>query len=50
MIVANPDTFRKNIRGKINNILTNPVKSSNLEIGVFNFAIKEANNRKVIKI
>ena len=49
MIVANPDTFRKNIRGKINNILTNPVKSSNLEIGVFNFAIKEANNRKVIK-
>jgi len=49
MIVPNPDTFRKNVREKINNILEHPVKSANLEIAVFNFAVKEANNRKVVK-
>ena len=49
MIVLNDETFRKNVRNKIDNILKHPVKSTNLEKGVFNFAVKEANNRKVIK-
>jgi transcription elongation factor S-II len=49
MIVKSPQNFRKNVRNKINIILKQPVKSTNLEIGVYNFAIKEANTRKVVK-
>ena len=49
MIVKSPQNFRKNVRTKINIILKQPVKSTNLEIGVYNFAIKEANTRKVVK-
>jgi transcription elongation factor S-II len=49
MIVGNATTFRKNIRDRLNKHLDNPVKSINLEVGVFNFALKEANSRKVLK-
>ena len=49
MIVKSPQNFRKNVRNKINIILNQPVKNTNLEIGVYNFAIKEANTRKVVK-
>lgn len=49
MIIANPTKFRQNIRDKLNGFVDNPVKSTNLEIGVFNFTLKEANTRKVVK-
>jgi transcription elongation factor S-II len=47
--IANSDSFRTHIRDKINVILQNEKNSSNLEKGIFNFALKEATNRKVVK-
>jgi transcription elongation factor S-II len=47
--IANPEQFRLNIRGKLNIILENEKHSSNLEKGIFNYALKEATNRKVVK-
>lgn len=47
--ISNPDTFRVNVRGKLLPILENEIHSINLEKGVYNYAVKEANNRKIIK-
>ena len=47
--IANPEQFRLNIRGKLDLILENEKHSSNLEKGIFNYALKEASNRKVVK-
>ena len=47
--ISNPESFRKNIVDKIGEILEDEKKSINLEKGVFNYALKEANNRKIIK-
>jgi transcription elongation factor S-II len=47
--IDNPDTFRANIRGKMLPILEDETKSINLEKGIYNFAIKEANSRKIVK-
>uniref|UniRef100_A0A6C0B8R5 TFIIS-type domain-containing protein n=1 Tax=viral metagenome TaxID=1070528 RepID=A0A6C0B8R5_9ZZZZ len=47
--ISNPDTFRSNIRDKIIPILGDEKISSNLEIAIYNYAIKEANSRKIIK-
>ena len=47
--IANPEHFRLNIRGKLNEIIENEKNSSNLEKGIFNYALKEAANRKVVK-
>ena len=47
--ISNPETFRKNIVVKIGEVLGDEKKSINLEKGVFNYAIKEANSRKIIK-
>ena len=47
--IDNPEQFRLNIRGKLNLILENEKHSSNLEKGIFNYALKEATNRKVVK-
>ena len=47
--ISNPEEFRKNIVVKIQEILIDEKKSINLEKGVFNYTIKEANNRKIIK-
>ena len=47
--IDNPDNFRANIRSKINDTLENETKSKNLERGVFNYALKEASNRRVVK-
>jgi DNA-directed RNA polymerase subunit M/transcription elongation factor TFIIS len=43
------DTFRANVRQKLDAILHNEKNSSNLEKGVFNYALKEAEYRKVVK-
>jgi len=45
----NPDIFRKNICAKINDIVHNEKKSHNIERGVYNYSLKEAVNRKVVK-
>ena len=47
--ISKPDVFRINLRNKINEIIEDENKSVNLEKGVFNYAIKEANNKKLIK-
>jgi transcription elongation factor S-II len=47
--IANPEQFRLNIRNKLNLVLENEKHSTNLEKGIFNYSLKEANNRKVVK-
>ncbi len=47
--IENPALFRSNIVKKIDHILANEKHSSNLEKGIFNFALKEATSRKVVK-
>lgn len=51
--VENPDTFRENIRKKLCEFFAesdNAEKhAANLEKGIHNWAIKEANNKKVVK-
>jgi len=47
--ISDPTPFRENIRKKLNGILNNEIHSINLEKGIYNFAIKEANQRKIIK-
>jgi transcription elongation factor S-II len=47
--ISEPNTFRENIRKKLNGILKNEIQCINLEKGIYNFAIKEANQRKIIK-
>jgi transcription elongation factor S-II len=47
--IENSEIFRDNIKQKINILLKNEKNSSNLEKGIFNFALKEASNRKVVR-
>ena len=47
--IDNPELFRSNIRSKINEILKNEKNSSNLEKGVFNYSLKEADQRRIVK-
>ena len=48
-IIKSPESFRNNIRSKIQEYIPDAKNSKNIEIGIFNYALKEANNRKVIK-
>jgi transcription elongation factor S-II len=41
--------FRCNIRKELNKKLNNEVHSSNLEKGIFNYSLKEADRQKVLK-
>ena len=47
--IENSEQFRSNIRAKINEKLNNEKHSSNLEKGIFNYTLKEADQRKIIK-
>lgn len=47
--ITDIDTFRKNIQKRFEDILENETKSINLEKGIYNYAIKESNNNKIIK-
>lgn len=48
--ISNPDKFRENIRDRFTPILQNDNEmATKLEKGIFNYAIKEANSRKIIK-
>jgi DNA-directed RNA polymerase subunit M/transcription elongation factor TFIIS len=47
--IENPDLFRENIRKKLNEYLKNEKNSLNLEKGIFNYVIKEANQKKIVK-
>lgn len=47
--ITKSEDFRKNIRNKLTNIIEDPTTSTNLEIGIYNYSIKEANSKKIIK-
>ncbi len=47
--IENPELFRNNIRNKLNEILKNEKNSCNLEKGIFNYSLKEAERYKIVK-
>jgi len=48
--IENPDAFRSNIRKKLSSFLQENIShAANLEKGIYNWALKEATNRKVVK-
>jgi len=47
--VDNPDTFRTNIQNRLQEIIKNEKITVNLEKGIFNFAIKSAEERNIVK-
>jgi DNA-directed RNA polymerase subunit M/transcription elongation factor TFIIS len=47
--IENPEKFRANICEKIKMMLDNEKDSINLEKAVYNYTLKEANNKKIIK-
>jgi len=47
--IKNHDNFRANIRKKLNEKLNNEKASLNLEKGIFNYTLKEADQRKIVK-
>jgi transcription elongation factor S-II len=47
--ITDIDTFRRNIQKKFEDLIENETKSINLEKGIYNYAIKESNNNKIIK-
>ena len=49
--ITNPERFRENIRTKISQVfeVVDTKTIGNLEKGVYNYAIKEATNRKIVK-
>ena len=51
-LITNPPVFRENVRSKLIQKFGKDINSSilaNVEIGVYNYAIKEASNLKIIK-
>ena len=47
--IENSENFRNNIRTKLQTLLDSEKKATNLEKGIYNYALKEATNRKVVK-
>jgi len=47
--VENPTQFRNNICAKLALVIEDETLSTNLEKGVFNYAIKEGTSKKIIK-
>ena len=47
--IENPDLFRANIRKKLNEKFKDERHGNNLEKGIFNYALKEADQRKIVK-
>ena len=49
MQVSNPDQFRKNLRNKLNIFLKHEKRSTNLEKAIFNYCIKIAKEKKIVR-
>jgi transcription elongation factor S-II len=47
--IDNPDLFRSNIKQKLNYILKDEKNSNNMEKGIFNYSLKEADRHKIVK-
>jgi len=48
-VITNPDEFREKISQKIDILINNMKLSINIERGIYNYAIKEATNKKLVK-
>ena len=48
-VVENPEEFREHIVNKLNNIIKDKNISKNLEKGIYNYTIKECEEKKLIK-
>jgi transcription elongation factor S-II len=48
-MITNVETFRSNVRKKINEIIDNDTYSENIEKSIYNFSLKEAKNNKIVK-
>ena len=46
---SEPKQFRKNIATHFGNIFQDEKLGKNIEVGIYNYAIKESNNNKIIK-
>ena len=49
MSIVQPKSFRENLRKKLNKYFKNKNMSENLEKGIYNFTIKEAKMKKIIR-
>ena len=49
MKIENPKEFRDNISKELQKVLRNKKKSINLEKGIYNWSLREATNRKIVK-
>ena len=49
MHITNPELLRKKIGMKINDIIQNETLSENIEIGIYNYSIKEATDKKILR-
>ena len=49
ILISEPDKFREKIRNRLIYLLENEKHAINLEIGIFNYTIKEATMKKVLK-
>ena len=49
MLIENPSEFRTNIANKLNKIIKNKKMSTNLEKGIFNYSIKTAKDKNVVR-
>ena len=47
--INEPELFRERVRGKLAEKMRTTNDAKNLEIGIFNYALKEAGQRKVVK-
>jgi transcription elongation factor S-II len=47
--IENPEMFRSNIRNKLTKKFNDEKHGINLEKGIFNYALKEAEQRKIVK-
>lgn len=47
--ISEPKEFRNNINKYFSKLINNTNQSKNLEVGIFNWSIKEANKRNIIK-
>ena len=49
MIIHNPDKFRENVKQKLGTILNNIQHGNNLERGIYNKTLKDADEKHIIK-
>jgi DNA-directed RNA polymerase subunit M/transcription elongation factor TFIIS len=49
MLITNPEQFRQNVVLKLDELLENNTNAINMEKAVFNYALREAGHRKILR-